>query len=271
MTFPVYLRIGPVEIHPHLLFEVLGYTLGFRIYLNARRRGGDRLQDHDRWWVIAAAAVGALDGSKLLFLLEDPHQSLLNIANPELLFSGKTIVGALIGGLFSVELAKHLLGITARTGDLFVLPLCVGIAVGRLGCFLTGLSDQTYGVATSLPWGINFGDGIRRHPTQLYEIVFLLTLAGLFVLSRHRPRVEGDLFKIFMVSYVAFRFCCDFLKPEVRVFAGLSAIQCACVAMLLYYSQDLVRWIRGSRLDEATTATGSQAYGEVPGAESITR
>src|SRR5260221_11390397 len=72
--------------------------------------------------------------------------------------SGKTIVGALIGGLIAVELAKHILGIKQRTGDLFAVPLCLGIAIGRIGCFLTGLEDHTSGVATSLPWGVNFGD-----------------------------------------------------------------------------------------------------------------
>ena len=271
MTFPVFLHIGPVEIHPHLLFEVLAYTVAFRIYLELRRRSGDHLQDQDRWWVIAAAATGALLGSKLLFLLEDPHERLRNISNPLLLPFGKTIVGALIGGLFCVEFSKRLLGITLRTGDLFALPLCVGIAVGRIGCFLTGLSDQTYGVATSLPWGINLGDGVRRHPTQLYEIVFLLALTALLVLVRRRPRVEGDLFKIFMVGYLAFRLCCDFLKPEVHVFVGLSSIQYACVLMLLYYSQDIVRWIRRRKFDGKPVATGLQVCRAGTSAEPIAR
>lgn len=270
MTFPVYLHLGPVEIHPHLLFEVLAYTVGFRIYLELRRRGGDRLPDHDRWWVIAAAAVGAVLGSKLLFLLEDPHQLLLDRSNLLSLLFGKTIVGALIGGLICVEFAKRLLGITARTGNLFALPLCVGIAVGRIGCFLTGLSDQTYGVATVLPWGINFGDGVRRHPTQIYEIVFLLALAGLLALFL-RPRVDGDLFRIFMVGYFSFRLCCDFLKPEVRVFAGLSSIQCACVAMLLYYSPDIARWFRPTEPEGREPATDAPVLRELPLVETVHR
>ena len=46
------------------------------------------------------------------------------------------------------------------TGDLFVVPLCVGTAIGRIGCFLSGLEDRTYGTPTSLPWGDRFR---RRH------------------------------------------------------------------------------------------------------------
>jgi phosphatidylglycerol:prolipoprotein diacylglycerol transferase len=247
MSFPVYLQFGSIRIHPHLLFEALAYTVGFRVYLEMRRQRGDQLNDFHRWWVIAAAAIGAVAGSKLLFLLEDPRLTLQHLTQPALLFSGKTVVGALIGGLLAVELAKMWLGVTTRTGDLFALPLCLGIAIGRIGCFLTGIDDQTAGIATSLPWGINFGDGVRRHPTQLYEILFLLILAFIiFRVSRH-PHVPGDLFKIFMIGYFAFRFACDFLKPEIRVFAGLSSIQWACITMLLYYSRDILPLLRGTK------------------------
>jgi len=73
---------------------------------------------------------------------------------------GKTIVGALIFGLLTVEFVKRYIGLNQSTGDLYAIPLSLGIAIGRIGCFLTGLSDNTYGIPTSLPWGINFGDGI---------------------------------------------------------------------------------------------------------------
>src|SRR5258708_36630797 len=70
------------------------------------------------------------------------------------------------------------------TGDLCVYPLIFGQCVGRIGCFLTGLDDHTHGNFTSLPWGVNFGDG-PRHPTQLYEILFLLILGpGIYLFER---------------------------------------------------------------------------------------
>src|SRR5579862_4305073 len=138
MSFPVYLRIGALQFHPHWIFETLGYAVGFRCYLLLRKRRGDPLPYEMRWWVIAAAAAGAAIGSKLLYWFEDPHLTLVNWHNPAYLLGGKTIVGALIGGLIAVEWTKHQLGITQRTGDLFALPLTVGSAIGRVGCFLTG-------------------------------------------------------------------------------------------------------------------------------------
>lgn len=265
MSFPVYLHFGPLTIHSHLFFEVLAYTLGFRVYLELRRVRGDRIPDFQRWWVIAAAAMGAVFGSKLLFLLEDPKFSWQHLSQPELLFSGKTIVGALLGGVIAVETAKRILGVTARTGDLFALPLCLGIAVGRIGCFLTGIDDQTAGIATRLPWGINFGDGVTRHPTQLYEILFVFLL-GIFI-SRLSRRVyqEGDLFKVFMVGYLSFRLICDFFKPEVRLLLHISSIQWACVAMLLYYSGDVLRWVRGSAMSAGAWPSHAQEPSESAG------
>ncbi len=151
--------------------------------------------------MIAPAVAGAALGSKILFWLEDPLLTWQNLHNPAYLIGGKTIVGALIGGLITVEIAKHHIGIQQSTGDLYAIPLALGIAIGRIGCFLTGLADNTYGTPTNLPWGINFGDGIPRHPTQLYEMLFLLSLIPLLyrvlrkfvILSEaSASRSEGD-------------------------------------------------------------------------------
>lgn len=176
MSFPFYLHLGPYTLHPHFFFEALSYMIAFSVYLALRRRFPDPIIAPLRWAVIAAAVSGAALGSKLLFWLEDPQLTWQNLHDPAYLAGGKTIVGALVFGLVSVELTKRYIGLRTSTGDLYAIPLALGIAIGRIGCFLTGLSDNTYGTATNLPWAVNFGDGISRHPTQIYEIIFLLSL-----------------------------------------------------------------------------------------------
>ncbi len=135
-------------------------------------------------------AGGAL-GAKILFWLEDPQLTAHSLHNPTYLLGGKTIVGGLVFGLISVELTKRYIGLRDSTGDLYAIPLALGIAIGRIGCFLTGLSDNTYGTPTNLPWAVNFGDGIPRHPTQLYEILFLLALIPL--LYRVLNKIAGQM------------------------------------------------------------------------------
>ena len=62
-----------------------------------------------------------------------------------------------------------------------------------------------------------------------------------FVRRIHLPQ-PGDRFKLFMVAYMAWRLLIDFLKPGVAV-AGLTAIQWAALACLIYYAADIRRWL----------------------------
>lgn len=191
MSVPFHIPLGPLRLHPHFVFEALAYFVGYRVYLKQRKRSGDHLSTRDRMWIVAAAICGAAIGSKVLYWLGDPALTVRRWNDLFYMMAGKTIVGGLIGGLIAVEAIKHRLGIPRRTGDLFAIPLCVGIAIGRIGCFLSGLSDDTYGITTGLPWGIDFGDGIRRHPVQLYEIVWLCLLA--ILLGWSTPTACGSL------------------------------------------------------------------------------
>jgi phosphatidylglycerol---prolipoprotein diacylglyceryl transferase len=236
--------------HPalHTVFETLAYTVGYAVYRRSRNRSGDILDDDRRWLIIAAAAVGALFGSRVLGLLEQSPK--LNLSwSSFLLPGGKTIVGGLLGGWIAVELIKRLRGIRSRTGDLFAVPLCLGIATGRIGCFLAGLADDTYGAPTSLPWAIDFGDGIPRHPTQLYEIVFLLVLAVILRRYNRRPHPEGATFRLFLAAYLSWRFLIDFIKPQPLVL-GLNLIQWSCLAGLIALFPDIVSIVRPRRVME---------------------
>jgi prolipoprotein diacylglyceryltransferase len=240
VTFPVFIPLGPFSIHPHWVFETLAYSLAGSLFARSRRRLGDVIEMKTRWRIIGAAAIGGLIGSRLLYLVEDPVGLARHWSDPATLIGGKTIVGGLIGGLIAVEWIKRRLGVTVATGDLLVFPLVSGIAVGRIGCFLSGLSDRTYGVATGLPWGVNFGDGLARHPTQLYEIAFLAAFAVPLNAIDSRTSTVGDRFKLFMIGYLAFRFLVDFIKPAARI-GGLSSIQWACLAAIAYYSPHVPR------------------------------
>jgi prolipoprotein diacylglyceryltransferase len=236
--------IGGFRTHPHYVFDLLAYSGGFRLFLLERRRLGDTIDTRARWSVVAAAILGAAIGSKVFFWLEDPRETLAHWHDLAFLLGGKTIVGGLIGGLVAVELEKRWAGLTRRTGDLFAMPLAAGIAIGRIGCLLSGLSDRTFGTPTHLPWGVDFGDGVPRHPTQLYESIVMAAAAIVLGRLARRPHREGDVFKLFMTTYFALRLAVDFLKPEPAILFGLTSLQWASVAVLLYYRHDVRRWMR---------------------------
>ena len=186
--------------------------------------------------IIIGALVGALLGSKIIGTLENP-QAFLDAENQFLFFwTSNTIVGGLTLGLIGVELTKKIIGHKESTGDLIVFPLILAMIIGRIGCFLTGVYEQTYGIETTSIFGMNLGDGLMRHPVALYEIVYLLLLwIVLKIIQEKYIYPSGYLFQIFMLAYFLFRFCLDFIKPIHPLFLGLSSIQLTCVCVIIYY------------------------------------
>lgn len=146
--------------------------------------------------------------------------------------NGKTITVGLIGGYFGVEYAKHLMGIPYKTGDGFAVPVAVSLGIGRLACFSAGCC---FGTPTELPWGMRFHDELLRHPTQLYEVLFHFTLAAGMWQMRSQQMLVGNLIKFYLVSYYAYRFLTEFLRPEPIVLFGLTFYQLVSLFGILLF------------------------------------
>ena len=147
-----------------------------------------------------------------------------------------SIAGALAGGIIAVEIWKRLHGIRVSTGGALVLPICVGIIVGRLGCFFAGLPDYTYGVPSSVPWAVDIGDGIGRHPVQLYESAAMALFLGVYL----RARLQGahwarhHAFHAMIIYYAAQRFLWEFLKPYPAVLGPLNIFHILMLGLVAY-------------------------------------
>lgn len=243
------MNIGTFPPVYHLVLEALSFWIAFRLYLKLKKR--DTLTFQQRVPILLGGMLGAAIGSKTLYWLEDPVFFMQNINNWQLLLAGKSLVGGILGGWILIEVAKKLVGVKSATGDSFVVPLIVGMAIGRIGCFLCGLADHTYGVATDLPWAIDFGDGIRRHPTQLYEIIFLISLLLAFTQFVKRNLQQGELWKIFVLSYLSFRFCVEFIKPVAHVYCGLDIEQVVAIGAYIYYTPYLVSKLQAKKTQGA--------------------
>jgi phosphatidylglycerol:prolipoprotein diacylglycerol transferase len=261
MSFPVYIDLFGARIHPHMLLELVAYSAGFQIYLRTRHRWKHApVPTATNLWIIVGCVAGALVGSHLLNILDSPLDYWAHRSDPAFWLAGKTVVGGLIGGWIGVEIVKKRVGITYATGDAYVFPLLAGMAIGRVGCFLTGLEDATYGTATSLPWGVDFGDGIARHPTQLYEIAALVGIGIALFIRLRKPYPNGYLFRLFMFLYFLMRFSIDMLKPRFDPYLGLSMIQIACVAGMIVTG----RMLLAMRRAEASEAEAQPALNPEP-------
>ena len=240
MHFPINLHLFGKEISTHFVLEIFSIFIGVRYYVYLRKRSVDSISDINRLKIFVAVCVGALIGSRLVGVFENPTEFFTVQNKFQYIFSNKTIVGGLLVGLFSVELLKIKLGIKTSSGDVMTYPLLLALIIGRTGCFCEGLSDGTIGKPTSLFTGINFGDGIYRHPLPLYEIVFLICLWYLiFILDKRNLLANGSKFKLFLISYFLYRFLIEFLKNNEFTIFGLSTIQITCIIGLIYYYKTL--------------------------------
>ncbi len=143
---------------------------------------------------------------------------------------GKTIMTGLVGGYAGVVAAKWSLRVRTRTGDSFAVPVAAAVAIGRLACFVAGCC---FGTPTNLPWGVVFPnvDSQSRHPTQLYESVFHLGAALVLYQLLRRGLLRGQLIKLYILAYLAYRLATEFIRPEARLWAGLTGYQWAALVL----------------------------------------
>jgi prolipoprotein diacylglyceryltransferase len=236
MSFPWEFGAYGYQVSAHFVFETLGFVLGFRYYLYLRKNQVDVISQDNRMWILLGAALGAFLGSRLLGILENPIAFWESKRFWLYFYQNRTIVGGLLGGLFAVEFTKKLIGEKNSSGDLFTKPLILAMIIGRIGCFSMGVYENTYGIETSMPWGMDLGDGLMRHPLMIYEIIFLILLwLSINYIQKNYTYKSGMLFQWMMTFYFLFRFVIEYLKPDVRIFLGLSSIQIACILGLMYY------------------------------------
>jgi phosphatidylglycerol:prolipoprotein diacylglycerol transferase len=169
--------------------------------------------------------VGAIVGAKVSVLFGDLHWPMTPLESPwQIVISGRSITGGLIGGFLTAELLKPLMGYRLRPNDRFATILPFSVAIGRIGCLVAGCCQ---GRAFDGPWAL---DG--RHPAPIYEMAYQLTIGGVFVMLLRTKRFEGRLFAIYLIAYGTFRFFSEMVRATPELGWGISGYQVLALAML---------------------------------------
>jgi prolipoprotein diacylglyceryltransferase len=213
----------------HIAFDVIAWVAAALSLYWVTRRAGQFPPVPARDWryiavLLCGAGIGALVlGTANLWLSQESGVA-------------RSIEGAIAGGILAVELYKRSAHITARTGARFALPLALGIAIGRIGCYLAGLEDFTYGTPSALPWAHDFGDGIGRHPVQLYESAAMGAFAIFYVVRVRRDDrfVIENGFYLAVGYYGLQRFLWEFLKPYGPLIGPLTLFHLLSILIFLY-------------------------------------
>lgn len=219
---PVAFALGPLQVRWYGLMYLLGFVCGWVL-------GRYRAKQPNSGWTAAQVddlvfyiALGVILGGRIGYVLFYGFSSLLR--DPLMLFriweGGMSFHGGFLGVLLSMVLfARKYRKAFWVTID-FVAPLIApGILFGRIGNFING---ELWGRVTDLPWGMVFrqtGDGLPRHPSQLYEVA--LEGVALFIivwLFSAKPRPAMAVSGVFALAYGIFRFLVEFVRqPDAQL------------------------------------------------------
>jgi phosphatidylglycerol:prolipoprotein diacylglycerol transferase len=248
-----FLHLGPLTIPTFGLMVATGLLLAAYVLqadFDRRRASFEPLKNSknadierkdEGFLIIGIAGFAGLIGARLYHLLETPSEF---FADPwPLLFSrfGFAWFGGFLGGLLAlIVLARYLKIPLLKFLDICSPAACVGYAIGRIGCLLSG--DGDYGRPTSLPWGMSFPSGIvptsdRVHPTPLYEFFIWMAIAAILwqmgKRSLAKPRPAGEVFCGYLLLTGIARFLIEIIRINPRSFFGLSNAQTASVVSVL--------------------------------------
>lgn len=223
---PVALQLGPVAIHWYGLMYLIGFGLVWLLGRWRIQQGKTDLSMRDLEDLIFYCVLGVVIGGRMGYVLFYKPGDYL--AHPLEIFylwqGGMSFHGGLIGVvtvllLFARKRGKSLFEI----GDFIAPMIPLGLAAGRLGNFING---ELWGRPTTVPWGMVFpqsGDGLARHPSQLYEMGLEgFVLFALVWWFSSKPRPSGQVSAVFLMGYGVFRFLVEFTR-EPDNFLGLLA------------------------------------------------
>ena len=249
---PILLQVGSYVVYSHALFVALGIVVALITTWRLAAFAGRA--DQDLLIIVAGGLVGAAVlaryGLVFRYLSQAHDPSLRGFLD----YSGKSLLAGLAGAYAEVVITKRIIGYRRHTGDLLIPGAALGIAIGRIGCFLA----ERPGTVTTLPWGVRVSrdaaariadcpacaSGAAMHPSFLYEAAFLGVVAWvLFRIAERRTlpvawMSEGDIFKAFLLAYGIFRFFVEFVRGSPVMALGLSGSQLTVlpgVAALLVY------------------------------------
>jgi len=247
--YPELFSIGNFTVSTFGLMLAIAFLVGS--WITAVRMKEEGLDPELAWSLLVYVMLGGIVGSKLYFAV-DVH---LRTGTPftQLLFAreGITWYGGLVGGIVAGAVGARIHKVSIKkVMDCTAVACAVGQSIGRIGCFLVG---DDYGRASDLPWALAFPNGAPPtletvHPTQIYEVLWLLPVAGLLWMRRRRsPFLFGE--------YLAFngfgRIFIEILRVNPKVALGLTEPQFVGIALVI---AGVGGWIYFRRREAPATA-----------------
>jgi phosphatidylglycerol:prolipoprotein diacylglycerol transferase len=217
-------------VRPFYLFASIS-AIALALLFPVTRHIRSRALKWEYYRIQGLTILGAITGAKISVLVGDLHWPWVAMPDWTLLVtSGRSITGALIGGFLTAEVAKPLLGYSMPPNDRFAAILPFSIAVGRVGCALSGCCA---GIPYDGFCAVRDSAGLPRFPSQWYEALFHTAAGLVFLVMVKRGWFFGRIFSLYLVVYGVFRFFSEITRETPKNFGGYSAYQGFALLMIL--------------------------------------
>lgn len=216
---PVLLSLGPLQIRYYGLFWLIGFVMAYFLLIHLAKRKELSITKDDIADLLLYIIVGTVLGARIFYIfvynlpfyLTNPFE-MLAIWHGGLSFHGG-LIGAVIGGILYSRRKKVDF---YEIADIIVIPLALGLALGRIGNFING---ELYGRITDVPWAVKFPDAEGfRHPSQIYASFKNLIIFFALWSIKGKKLPKGFLFWAFVVMYSVLRFAVEFFRaPDTQL------------------------------------------------------
>ena len=224
-------QFGPVTLYSYGAMLALAFFLA--TLLAAKRAGGRKINKSLIYDLVAYILVSSLAGARLFFVAVNFEYYSGHPADIFKIWQGGLV---LYGGIFFAFCAavwfmkKHSLPVW-KLVDVLAPPLALGVAIGRIGCFLNGCCYGKISAALGVcfpskdippAYEQQLAQGLIAPgaqcslpvlPTQLYESVVCLAIFGVLLFAEKKFRMfDGFLFWLFILLYSVQRFFMEGLR-----------------------------------------------------------
>jgi len=215
--------------------------------------------------------IGGYIGARLAYVIYDwPYF----VANPRDIFGFQgmaqngMIIGVIVAALIYMRVTRMRFSMLLSIGDALAVGGPLGLAIARIGCTLNGCCSGQPSPFNFFPLAVIYTPrdsmdpqywNVPLYPTQIYHLLWGLTVFGIVWRFRGKFKPEGTLLFFFICIFAAGDFAIRFLRTDVPVLWGLRQAQVLDLAALAIFLPWLIIRMRQFKKQALVTELANEA------------
>ena len=255
MINPIALQLGPISIHWYGIAYIVALAVGIWILYGLNKKAkvfkdSNQIFDFAFWLFLVGVIIGGRLGYILFYNLPYYIQNpvrILTVWEGGMSFHGGLIGSVIVAYFFCRKYKINFL----KMADIAVIPSALALFFTRIANFING---ELIGRVIENPYckwlGVDFGDGLMRYPSQLFQSISALILFLILILIFRTKPKKGILLFSYLGLYGLFRFITEFYRePDVQIGFILNSLtlgQIFSLIMILAGAIGITRFTRSN-------------------------